>query len=387
MEQMARSQGDAAGLSPGEALAVLDTLVSNAPIGITFLDTQLRYRLVNDALAAMNGIPAHEHIGRTVRDVVPDAADTAEPLMRSVIDSGRPATGLLLEAETPANPGVRCYWMESFYPIVHPDGETLGLAAIVIDVTEQKRSEAERERLLAEMRHANELKDEFLGILSHELRAPITTIMGASRVLAQWFDRLDTTTRQEVLNDLREQAERLHSVVDDLLALARAELGRMEIEDREPVNLSRVIQATVGALRSRKPAREVLLNLKPRTPLALGASAYVRQVLQNLLANADKYSPPDTPIEVTTRTEGGEAVVVSVLDRGPGIPADEMHKIFERFYRSRGTGARVPGMGLGLTVCKRLVEAMGGRVWAAPREGGGLEVSFSLSRYRRRASN
>jgi signal transduction histidine kinase len=98
------------------------------------------------------------------------------------------------------------------------------------------------------------------------------------------------------------------------------------------------------------------------------------------MKNADKYSPPETDIEIVSYMQDGDAVI-SVMDRGPGIPLEEVDLIFERFYRSHGTANQAGGAGIGLTVCKRLVEAQSGRIWAEPREGGGLIVSFSLPRY------
>jgi two-component system sensor histidine kinase KdpD len=108
---------------------------------------------------------------------------------------------------------------------------------------------------------------------------------------------------------------------------------------------------------------------------------YLEQVLRNLLSNADKYSPPDTTIEITISRRDDEGDIV-VLDRGPGISPEESEIIFERFYRSDRTANKAAGIGLGLTVCKRLVEAQAGRIWARPRQGGGLEVGVTLPVYK-----
>jgi two-component system sensor histidine kinase KdpD len=109
----------------------------------------------------------------------------------------------------------------------------------------------------------------------------------------------------------------------------------------------------------------------------LAEPTYIRQVLHNLITNADKYSPSGLPIDVEAHADDDD-VRVCVLDRGPGVPPDEIDQIFGSFYRSERTARTATGKGLGLTVCKRLVEAMGGVVWARPRDGGGLEVGFSL---------
>jgi len=103
-------------------------------------------------------------------------------------------------------------------------------------------------------------------------------------------------------------------------------------------------------------------------------------VMQNLISNALKYTPPDTELEVRARN-AGDMVSVSVLDRGMGISPEDLERIFEPFFRSRRTSAQASGVGLGLSVCKRLVEAQGGRMWARAREGGGTEIGFSLPAY------
>jgi len=108
---------------------------------------------------------------------------------------------------------------------------------------------------------------------------------------------------------------------------------------------------------------------------------YLEQILRNLLSNADKYSPKDSPIEIAITRRDDEADIV-VLDRGPGISPEESEIIFERFYRSDRTANKAAGIGLGLTVCKRLIEAQAGRIWARPREGGGLEVGVTLPIYK-----
>jgi two-component system, OmpR family, sensor histidine kinase KdpD len=107
---------------------------------------------------------------------------------------------------------------------------------------------------------------------------------------------------------------------------------------------------------------------------------YLEQILQNLISNAIKYSPPGSPIDIQARREEG-CVAISVLDRGSGIAPEEMERIFEPFFRSSSTAGQAAGIGLGLSVCKRLVDAQGGELWARPREGGGTEIGFSLPMY------
>ena len=127
-----------------------------------------------------------------------------------------------------------------------------------------------------------------------------------------------------------------------------------------------------------RPKREIVVDVPDDLEPALAEATYVEQVLRNLVSNVEKYAPPESPVELRAARNGGTEILISVLDRGPGIPEEERDAVFERFYRSRQTPKRVRGMGMGLTVCKRLVEAQRGRIWLAPRDQGGLEVSFTL---------
>jgi PAS domain S-box-containing protein len=248
-------------------------------------------------------------------------------------------------------------------------------AALAVD---NARLYSESQRVQEELRLANEAKDEFLGLVSHELRTPITTIYGGARLMRSRGDNLDPDSRRGVLDDIEHESERLHRIVEDLLVLARVELGQEVIT--EPVLVQRVAERTVAALSRRKAGRQIDLEMSADLPPVRASSVYLEQILRNLVNNADKYSPSEEAIELRAHLEGDE-VFVSVLDRGPGIPADELELIFERFYRSSGTAKQAGGAGIGLTVCKRLLEAQSGRIWAEARDGGGLVISFSLPVY------
>jgi PAS domain S-box-containing protein len=229
-----------------------------------------------------------------------------------------------------------------------------------------------------ELRRANEAKDEFLGLVSHELRTPITTIYGGARLLRTRGGNIDEASRLSTLEDIEHESERLHRIVEDLLVLARVELGEQIVT--EPVLMQRTVEKSVSSFNKRRPARNFVVRLDDEMEPVRASDGYLEQILRNLLNNADKYSPPETTIEVVSDMRDGQAVI-SVMDRGPGIPAEEAELIFERFYRSHGTAKQASGAGIGLTVCKRLVEAQEGHIWAQPRDGGGLIVSFSLPLY------
>jgi signal transduction histidine kinase len=187
-------------------------------------------------------------------------------------------------------------------------------------------------------------------------------------------DKLPPEAVQDMLESVAEEAERLYRLVEDLLAIARTEMS--EPVEREPVAIGMLIEQAVAGFR-RGSGRVVEIRVAEELPPVLGEPTYLAQVITNLLSNANKYSPPDQPIEVEVTVGAGD-VTVGVLDRGEGVAQEELDQIFDRFYRAPGAAEQASGKGLGLTVCKRLVEALSGRIWAENRPGAGLAVFFTL---------
>jgi PAS domain S-box-containing protein len=258
-------------------------------------------------------------------------------------------------------------WIEvATYPVERAtDGETRGETILVLrDVTEQRQREAVRET--------------FIGVLSHELRTPVTTIFGGARVLSRDDSGLDDATRREILVDVAEEAERLKRLVEDVVALSRfgesdADLGR------EPVLLQRVVPAVVASEEERWPGVVFAVQIPPGLPTVVADPTYLEQVIRNLLANAAKYGGQGATVQVVVESDtDAEEVSVSVRDDGPGIEPDEAERLFDLFYRSPTTATATTGAGIGLFVCARLVRAMGGRVWARPLPAGGAEFAFAL---------
>ncbi len=228
--------------------------------------------------------------------------------------------------------------------------------------------------IAADLERANEAKDDFLGMVSHELKTPITTILGNAEVLLRRSDLIDEEMRREALDDIGYESRRLHRLIENLLVLSRLEAGiTLELE---PMLVRRDIERIVGEHERRFPNRVISLDLPEDLPPVCAEPTYFEQVLQNLISNAEKYSPRDQPIDVRARLDGA-VVHVSVLDRGPGIPAADCDRIFEPFVRLKRTSAAA-GAGIGLAVCKRLMEVQRGSIEARPRDGGGLQVTFTL---------
>jgi PAS domain S-box-containing protein len=255
-------------------------------------------------------------------------------------------------------------------------GNPARMIGIGRDITDRRRAEEERDRLLAAERKAHEIRETFIGVLSHELRTPITTIYGGVKVLARGRRSIDE--EREILRDVEAESDRLHRLVEDLLVLARAERGSLEPEV-DPIRLGNVVERIVAAEQARSAVR-FALESAPGMPLVRGDETYIEQVLRNLLGNAAKYAPPGSTVEVSLAPVD-DAVEVRVRDHGPGLPGDVTDRVFELFYRSPELARNVAGAGIGLFVSRSLVEAMGGRIWALNRPEGGAEFGFSVGLY------
>ena len=262
-------------------------------------------------------------------------------------------------------------WLEvAAYPVADNVAEVAGKPAregsggailVIRDVT------AARER--------DQARDAFIGMLSHELRTPITTIYAGSKLLAR-DGGLAESTKADIFEDIHGEAERLHRLVEDVVALTRFGEGALDIGS-EPVLLQRVLPAVVRSEEGRWPGGRFELALVPDLPPVAGDATYVEQVVRNLLANAMKYGGPDA-LAVIAATEDDGEVQVRVFDNGPGFPEEDVERLFQLYYRSPSLARTVSGSGIGLFVCSRLIEAMGGRVWARNRSEGGAEFGFAL---------
>lgn len=230
-------------------------------------------------------------------------------------------------------------------------------------------------RYAAEQR-ATQLRDAFTGVISHELRTPITTIYGMSHVLRQRHETMDPESLRHAIADIEGEADRLRRLAEDLLILSRAEGGRLTLA-QDPLVLAHIVRRAVDAEAGRWPSHHFEARLPPGMRLVLGEELHVGQVMQNLLSNAAKYTPAGSTIEIVAASEP-DGVTVRVLDEGPGLAEETSELLFDLFYRAPEAARRAPGAGIGLFVCRQLIEGMGGRIWARPRDGRGAEFGFWL---------
>jgi two-component system sensor histidine kinase KdpD len=220
---------------------------------------------------------------------------------------------------------------------------------------------------------AERMRSSLLSSVSHDLRTPLSVITGAVSGLLENDKKLDPHS-QELMQIAYEEAERLNRLVGNLLDMTRLESGSVVV-DKEWQPLEEVIGTTILRLDSILQDHPLKARIPDDLPLVPIDSILIEQVLVNLLENAVKYTPVESPIDLSAWAEEGE-VVVEVADRGPGLKPGDETRIFEKFYRARPT--TTGGVGLGLAICRAIIEAHGGRIWAANRSGGGASFRFTL---------
>jgi K+-sensing histidine kinase KdpD len=251
----------------------------------------------------------------------------------------------------------------------------LTVATVSCVLAEQLRRQVEQARHQAEVER---LRNALLSALSHDLRTPLTALVGASTALYE--DKLDERERREFARMVVEEATRLNRLVGNLLELTRLESGKVAAK-RALQAIDEVIGSALCRLEPQLEGRNVRTFVPKEIPLIRFDPVLVEQVLINLVENAIKYTPAGSPICVSVELGKGE-VSVEVADRGPGVPKGHEEKVFEKLYRgpdARGDG----GVGLGLTICRAIVTAHDGRIMLGNRQDGGAAVRFTLPVNRR----
>ncbi len=230
---------------------------------------------------------------------------------------------------------------------------------------------AQRALLKAE---TESLRNTLLSSISHDLRTPLSAITGAATTLLQRDVLIDTESRLDLVKTIQEEAERLNLIIKNVLDMTRLESGAIKI-NKEWQSLEEIVGVALNRLGDRLKDHPVTVNLPRNLPLIPFDGLLIEQVLVNLFDNAIKYTPKGTPLELSA-SESFYTVTVELADRGPGIPPGEEEHIFDKFVRGRATGG---GVGLGLAICRTIINAHGGKIWAENREGGGAVFRFTLS--------
>jgi two-component system sensor histidine kinase KdpD len=250
-----------------------------------------------------------------------------------------------------------------------------GLAAIAIERVKL----AEKAREAALLVESDKLRAALFNSISHELRTPLASIVGAASTLLESEKLYSAEDRRELLETVRDGANRMERVIANLLDTARMESGMMKLKN-DWCDVEDIIGTALRRMGSSVHTRPLTVKMPSALPLVRGDSVLLEQVLINLIDNAIKYSLTGSAIDITV-TEAADMISISVADRGVGIPAEELPRIFDKFYRVQHRGIRASGTGLGLSICKGIIEAHGGEIRAENRAGGGTVITFTLPAY------
>jgi two-component system sensor histidine kinase KdpD len=234
---------------------------------------------------------------------------------------------------------------------------------------------AEQSRQIKLLQSAEKLQNALLNSISHDLRTPLVSITGALTSLDEQEQNLAYDKKRSLIKTARGEAERLNRLVGNLLDMTRLEAGVLNLRP-QPSELQDVIGTSLGQLDARLAGREVRVEVPEAFPLVSLDYVLIVHVLSNVIDNALKYSPEGSPLEILAQVKKNE-MLISVLDRGLGIPEGDQERVFDKFYRVQRPD-QVTGTGLGLAICKGIVEAHGGRIWARNRDGGGTVLTLAL---------
>jgi PAS domain S-box-containing protein len=338
--------------------ATLDSVMNSLVDGLILLDRRGRIQYVNPCAAEMLGLAARDLAGLSVEGMMarlPGRIDQPEQRLAPQHEAARMEFTL-------TEPATRTVQVQSF-SIHDAGGGQLGLGLLLRDIT--------RERELDEM------KSQLLSTVSHELRTPLASIKGFATTLLRQDVQWDEDSRREFLSIIDAESDRLSELIGNLLDMSRIEAGTLRIE-AEPIDLGALLDETSEAFQRMASSHRFRVDQPPRLPQVLADPRRIRQVLRNLVENAVKYSPGGGEIVVVAQA-GPDQVEVSVSDQGIGIAAEDLERIFDRFYQVDSASTRkVGGSGLGLSICKAIVEAHGGRIWVESELGRGSTFYVSL---------
>jgi len=346
--------------------AALRDIVGHSSDGIYTVGPDRTVRSWNAAMVALTGYQEDEAVGQKCFNLLRardgDGVDMCAadcPILAAAASRHEEVR----DASVLNKEGLARWIRYAHAPIIAADGDMDADVVVVRDVTRERQTD--------------ELKADFVASVSHELRTPLTPIKGFLMTLLREDRDFAQDRRREYYKLMLMQSQRLERLIEDLLEVTRLEAGA-GLVDATAIDAVDLVRQVVDRFTSEDPDRTVHVVAPDHAVYCRGDWMRIDQVLGNLLSNALRYAPPHEPVDVRLVPQGRE-VVFEVRDWGPGIPIDEQGRIFERFHRVGHYMTREPGgAGLGLYLAKRLVEAMGGRIWVSSRLGHGSVFSFAL---------
>jgi len=339
--------------------------------GVLVTDKNDFIRYSNENMGEITGISPEKMYGKLIlTDILENTIGCTCKQYVKVKKTLQPLYHDEIPAVTPD--GQKTYQSIYLVPIV-TSGIFNGMIITVEDVKEHVKVEKE----LTKREELNKLKNELLAKVSHELRTPLATIKGYSTLLLEYEPRLKSKEKRQYLESIDSTTTTLTKLVSQLLDISHLQAGLFKLK-KEPTNVPRLLEEAIAEAKLRTPRHEIVSDLENWMPKVNIDAARIRQVMENLIDNACKYSREGTKVIVSACRKDRE-LLVSVSDQGIGIPDDDIEKVFDQMYRvEQAQALGKPGLGLGLAICREIVEAHGGRVWVESQPGKGSAFSFAL---------
>ena len=375
MEREARSRE----LARQKAFA--ERIIENSTTGICYLDRDLVYRVANPIYCAFLQMPREQIVGRYLFDVVPGGEEAILPIFRAALDEGRAhhVTALPFTYVTPEGTSRQTFWDATYLPMAAEDGAVEGVLVLANEVSDRIEKERLQHERIEVLEQSDRMKDQFLSILSHELRTPINAIMGFGSILEDGVAGPLSPDQRRYTSRILGGAEALLALINDLLDMSRLQAGKFALEPRavDPAAVAREAVANLAALAERK-AQALELAIDGPLGTIQADPQRVTQVIVNLVGNAIKFTPDGGRIALRAAVAPG-AVRFEVRDSGPGIARTDVGRLFKPFSQLDSSNTRTAnGTGLGLSICKALVEAHGGAIGVESEPGRGSTFWFTL---------
>ncbi len=354
----------------------LQSILEHSADGVMILDARRVILSFNRAMSRISGWTPEKAISQPYSAVIAWAGRPQGTDLGEAMQSGWPASH-----KTASSPNDALY-VEG--DLIRPDGTLIGVGityAPLFDAEDRLLNVIASVRDISHFREAEKMKSTFISVVSHELKTPVALIKGYAGTLRREDANWDPTVVQRSLAVIEEEADRLTELIDNLLAASKLQAESMRIK-YEDMSLLKTVQASVERFRTQTDKHKFVVEFPPDFPIVPGDSARLRQVIDNLISNAVKYSPNGGQILITGAFTPDE-VRVSIQDEGVGIPQSEWSRIFERFYRIEDALSRkTQGTGLGLYLSRAVIEAHGGQIGVHSAPGKGSTFYFTLPRQR-----
>jgi signal transduction histidine kinase len=345
--------------------ALIEVALRSLADGLAVMDAGGRVAILNARAEEFFGVRADDWHAALDRDLYAAiSTHTREPaksldqmLAAAANPSRMPKVEFVVVAPTERAVGAQWFGLD------RGNGSATGYGVLFRDVTREKE--------------LDQMKDQLLSTVSHELRTPLAAIKGFTTTLLREDVRWDEATQRDFLKIIEEETDRLGELIDNLLDMSKIEAGVLRV-DKEPTQLRNLVRESIDRARRRSETHWFVVDLPAELPRVWADARRIRQVLNNLLENAIKYSPGGGQITVTAEVEDDHATI-SVSDSGQGIPREFLDKIFQRFFQIDAANTRkTGGSGLGLSISKGIIEAHGGVIWAESNPGKGSVFRLTL---------